>query len=45
MISLRLAVDPQDQSISRTSDFDPMREWPEFQKAIDEWKVEYSKKK
>jgi tetratricopeptide (TPR) repeat protein len=48
MLSLRLATEfgyRDWEYLENDEDFDPMREWPEFQKAIDEWKVQYSKKK
>ncbi len=48
MISLRLAVEygwRDWEYLENDEDFDPLREWPEFQKAIDEWKVQYAKKR
>jgi len=48
MISLRLAVEfgyRDWEYLENDEDFDAMREWPEFQKAIDAWKLQYANKK
>jgi hypothetical protein len=47
MISLRLGVEfgyRDWEYLENDEDFDPMLEWPEFQRAIDEWKVQFAKK-